>query len=117
MNCINHTLNELSIKAHSRRIQPGEDPATYNPFSVKTQSPVKLLNCMRAEVEDIDYSIYKLLMRRFEITDMIGSLKKKHHIPIENLEVEALKLAAVPDELKSIYQFIFNESKKRQEAL
>ncbi|ARW57462.1 hypothetical protein [Serratia phage X20] len=114
MRRINHTMNELVIK--SRRIQPGEDPATYNPFNVKP-SPSRLLDTMRSEVEDIDYEIYKLLERRFKVTDMIGSLKKKHNIPIENLEVEAFKLAAVPNELKSIYQFIFNESKKRQEVL
>ncbi|BBC78086.1 Hypothetical protein KNT65_gp038 [Escherichia phage EcS1] len=114
MRRINHMMNEISIK--SRRIQAGEDPATYNPFDVKP-SPSRLLNVMRNEIEDIDYEMHKLLERRFKVTDAIGSLKKKHNLPVENLEVEAFKLAAVPDELKSIYQFIFNESKKRQEVL
>ena len=114
MRRINHTMNELVIK--SRRIQPGEDPATYNPFNVKPSAP-RIHDTIGTEVEDNDYEIYKLLERRFKVTDMIGALKKKHNLPIENLEVEAFKLAAVPDELKSIYQFIFNESKKRQEVI
>lgn len=96
MNRINHILNELCIK------EAGLPASLYS---------------YRSTVEDIDYEIYKLLERRFEITNEIGRIKKKEGIPIEDLKVEANKLAAVPDMLKSIYQEIFKVSKQCQNTI
>lgn len=75
------------------------------------------LDDLREEVSAIDNEIYVLLAERFTLTDMIGSIKKSLGLPIENLEVEARKLAEYPDELKSIYKEIFKVSKLCQSTI
>lgn len=108
-------LNDSISK--SRRIQAGQDPATYNPFQVRNKTPHQLLNSLRSRVEHIDYDIHKLLMSRFDLTNEIGQIKKENGLPIENLEVETIKLAAIDPKLKSIYQEIFKVSKQCQNTI
>lgn len=78
---------------------------------------MRTLNDLREEVSAIDNEIYVLLAERFAITDEIGLIKKRLGLPIENLEVEARKLAEYPDELKSIYKEIFKVSKQCQSII
>lgn len=47
------------------------------------------LDDLREEVQAIDNEIEVLLLERLAITDGIGRIKKKHGLPIENLEIEA----------------------------
>ena len=80
-------------------------------------NPLEQLNHYRAQVEDIDYEIHKLLTERFKVTGLIGKVKIELNLPIENLKVEAFKLKAVDPMLKSIYQEIFNVSKQCQSII
>ena len=75
------------------------------------------LDGLREEVQAIDNEIEVLLLNRFSITDEIGLIKKRLGLPIENLDVEATKLASMIPELKSIYQEIFNVSKQCQNTI
>lgn len=75
------------------------------------------LDDLREEVQGIDNEIEVLLLERFTITDEIGRIKKKHGLPIENLEVEATKLASMTPELRCIYREIFKVSKQCQSTI
>ncbi|BAQ22693.1 hypothetical protein AU156_gp043 [Edwardsiella phage PEi20] len=75
------------------------------------------LDDLREEVQAIDNEIEVLLLNRFVFTDEIGRIKKSLGLPIENLEVEAEKLASMVPELKSIYQEIFKVSKQCQSII
>lgn len=69
------------------------------------------LDDLREEVQAIDNEIEVLLLERLAITNGIGRIKKKHGLPIENLEIEAKKLADMTPELRCIYREIFKVSK------
>lgn len=75
------------------------------------------LDDLREEVQAIDNEIEVLLLERLAITDGIGRIKKKHGLPIENLEIEAKKLAEITPELRCIYREIFKVSKLCQSTI
>lgn len=75
------------------------------------------LDGLREEVQAIDDEIEVLLLERISITDEIGRIKKKHGLPIENLGIEAKKLASMIPELRSIYREIFKVSKLCQSTI
>jgi chorismate mutase len=86
----------------------------------------KNLDHYRAEIAKIDDAIIELLIKRFELTDDVGVFKKKHGLPIENLDVEKKILARLADKcagkidaaaLEMIYSEIFEESKRRQKGI
>lgn len=92
-------------------------PNKFIPAEPKQPTTLQKLNDLRSKVEDVDTELFKLLEKRFKLTNAIGELKKAEGLPIENLEVEAIKLRQVPDMLKSIFKLIYQESKNQQEAL
>lgn len=75
------------------------------------------LDDLRKEVSSIDDEIFNLLTQRFVYTNSIGALKRSKGIPIENLKVEAEKLASYPDMVQSIYKEIFKVSKQCQSII
>ncbi len=75
------------------------------------------LDDLREEVHAIDNEIEVLLLERLAITDEIGRIKKKHGLPIENLGIEAKKLADMTPELRCIYREIFKVSKLCQSTI
>lgn len=75
------------------------------------------LDNLRNEVSLIDEKIVKLLKKRFVITNDIGTVKKINNIPIENLFIEADKLASIDPMLQSIFEEIFKVSKWRQTTM
>ncbi|QQV88905.1 hypothetical protein [Providencia phage PSTRCR_121] len=83
----------------------------------KQPNSFQKLNSLRSDIEELDQQIIDLLDRRFALTKAVGVIKKQEGIPIENLEVESIKLRQVPEVLKSIFKLIYSESKKQQEAL
>lgn len=75
------------------------------------------LKDLREEVQAIDNELEVLLYERFVLTDQIGRVKKAEGLPIENLEVENIKIASMPDELKLIFKEIFKVSKQCQTTI
>ncbi|AHY25006.1 hypothetical protein AVV36_gp044 [Pectobacterium bacteriophage PM2] len=75
------------------------------------------LDNLRNEVSLIDEKIVKLLKKRFVITNDIGTVKKVNNIPIENLFIEADKLASIDPMLQSIFEEIFKVSKWQQTTM
>ena len=77
---------------------------------------------LRTEIDDLDNKVIKLLERRFEITQTIGTIKKQQSLSIENLNREDEILKKIPQSkyhhsLETIFRTLFIESKKHQESL
>jgi chorismate mutase/prephenate dehydratase len=84
---------------------------------------MKELEEHRDKISKIDDAILDLLIKRFELTDEVGRIKKKNNISVENKELEEKILARFiermdgsPSEesILKIYKEIFSESKGRQ---
>ena len=81
------------------------------------------LDSLRKGIAQIDDAMIDLLIKRFNLTDEIGRIKKDNNISIENLDVEkkiierlVLKSDGKLDRklVVGIYEKIFAESKERQ---
>jgi chorismate mutase len=81
------------------------------------------LDSLRKDIAQIDDAMIELLIRRFNLTDEIGRIKKDNNISIENLDVEkkiierlVLKSDGKLDRklVVGIYDKIFADSKERQ---
>jgi len=80
----------------------------------------------RSKIAQLDDEIIDLLIKRFELTDEIGIIKKKNNIPIENISVEKQVLERLTAKsnkkidnalVSTIYTEIFNHSKNRQRRI
>ena len=78
---------------------------------------------LRNQLDHIDGQIFKLLEKRFEITDEVGRLKKTYEQPIDQISRETQikenlknKLEGYKhlDEILNLYELIFDMSKKSQ---
>ncbi len=78
---------------------------------------------LRNQLDHIDGQIFKLLEKRFEITDEVGRLKKTYDQPIDQISREIQikqnlksKLEGYKhlDEILNLYELIFDMSKKSQ---
>lgn len=102
---------------HAYDLVPKSTERMFKRPEPKQPNSFQKLNSLRFDIEELDQQIIDLLDRRFVLTKAVGAIKKREGIPIENLEVESIKLRQVPDVLKSIFKLIYSESKKQQEAL
>ena len=57
---------------------------------------------LRAEIDEIDLKLLRLLEKRFEIAQSIGTLKKKTGVPIKNHRRETEILTALEKRSKTI---------------
>jgi chorismate mutase len=86
----------------------------------------KDIETLRAQVAELDSEIIDLLIKRFELTDKIGEIKKQKGVPVENKELERQILGRLSTRTDgkfdselvfNIYSEIFRESKKRQKRI
>ncbi len=84
------------------------------------------LNDARAEINDVDRSIIKLLAKRFELAHQINQIKEANSLPILDSSREKQVLDRVgkydddPDTrefMKDIYKEIMKNSRKYQDML
>ncbi|MEM1539821.1 MAG: chorismate mutase [Candidatus Bathyarchaeia archaeon] len=80
---------------------------------------------LRQKIDEIDGKILLLLKERIEISRKIGKEKRKHGIPLRDIEREnekyrqlmesALKLKLDPEEVRRVYKQIIDMSVHAQE--
>ena len=56
---------------------------------------------LRKKIQEIDEKIQKLFVERMDLVLLIGQLKKKNHLEVENLLVEQEKKEALMQQLKN----------------
>ena len=80
------------------------------------------LEYYRAQIDEIDTQISRLLASRFAVVDGIAEFKRKNNLPVLNTSRETVVLSKVADtagedfaeDVKAVYGRILEVSKKRQ---
>lgn len=90
-------------------------------------APTGSIKSIRKEIDSIDSQIIELLKKRADLSIKIGELKKEQNIKIEQPERErellkrvitiAKKEGLSEDYVKSIFEIIIEESKKKQSRI
>ena len=81
---------------------------------------------LRKEIEKLDIELFSLIFKRVGLAKKIGKVKFKNNIKITNFNREKMLINLISDlssnclgrdEIKSIYEILFNISKERQKDI
>ena len=87
----------------------------------------EIIESLRNEIDNIEYEILFLLSKRFEISKMIGKIKKEKNISVfqhdrevfimKKIKLEAEKYGLSQEISKKIYEVILKQSRKMQSEI
>lgn len=85
------------------------------------------LQDLRAQIEEVDHKMLKLLQKRNELVRQIGEVKKSMGLPIGNQELEnqmlekytqtAEQLGVCPELVQNLFEEIFWDARRIQEEV
>jgi chorismate mutase len=85
------------------------------------------LNDFREKIDLIDEKLVKLLATRFQVTNLVGTYKKEHNLPIQDSEREKLQMEKFkklaeknkvdPEVIQKIFRSIIDEVLKKHSEI